>query len=271
MILGDGVATLVLDDPATPPRDSPRPYLHPLRTPSGLVVSDLRPSDHDWHLGLSLAVANVGVGDGDETVEANFWGGVTWVTGEGYRQLENNGVQRVLESDGTTLILGWFDAAGRLLLTERRTHTVERESGRAVLTIGSEWTPAVDGLRFGSPTTAGRVDAGYGGLFLRLAPRFGGARVLTPDGETSADEARGSSGPWLALVGDDATVAIGACAQNPVAPTPWFVRIRATPMLCAAPFFHREWRMPADPVQWRWRILLADGRLDADAIAEAIG
>lgn len=270
MILGDGVATLVVDDPDTPPRDAPRPYLHPVRTPSGVVVSDLRPADHDWHLGLSLAVANLGVGD--ESVDANLWGGVTWVTGEGYRQLDNNGSQRVLESAGATLTLGWFDASGRLLLTERRRHAVRRTTAAAaVLAIDSEWSAAVPGLRFGSPTTAGRPDAGYGGLLLRLAPDFGDARVLTSGGETTADAARGATAAWLALATEAATVAIASSPDDPVAPTPWFVRTGATPMLCAAPFFHRVWSMPAEPVAWSWRVLVADGALGIDEIEEAIG
>lgn len=269
MILGDGIATLVVDDPDTPPRDSPRPYVHPLRTPAGVVVSDLRPSDHDWHLGLSLAVANIGVGD--EGVDVNLWGGVTWVAGEGYRQLDNNGSQRVLERDGSTLTLGWRDASGRLLLTERRRHEVRRTSAAsAVLAIDSEWSPAVAGLRFGSPTTAGRPDAGYGGLFLRLTPAFGDARVLTRGGETTDDAARGARAPWLALATGAATVAIAASPDDPVAPTPWFVRTGATPMLCAAPFFDREWSMPDEPVRWSWRVLVADGALGVDAIEEAL-
>ncbi|KQQ05541.1 MULTISPECIES: DUF6807 family protein [unclassified Rathayibacter] len=260
MILQDGVAVLVTDDPGTPARDSPRPYLHPLRTPGGVVVSDLRPPDHDWHLGLSLTVSNVSIGD--EPQDANFWGGVTWVTGEGYRQLDNNGSQRVLEQHGSTLSLGWFDAGGRLLLRERRRHRVERPAdGVAVLGIESEWTPEVHGLHFGSPTTAGRPDAGYGGLFLRLAPAFARARVLSPSGETTADEARGADAPWLALATDAATVAIAASATNPVAPSPWFVRTDPTPMLCAAPFFHRAWPL-AGPARWSWRVLLADRPLD---------
>jgi len=267
--VGDGIARLVLDDPATPPRDSPRPYLHPLRTPGGQVVSDLRPPDHDWHLGLSLAVANVGVpGEADDV---NLWGGVTWVTGAGYRQLANNGAQRVVDRDGSTLSLAWTDAAGRVLLTERRTHAVARPAAdRAVLTVESTWTPVVPGLAFGSPTTAGRPDAGYGGLVLRLAPDFGAARVLSPAGPTTADAARGASLPWLALATEEATVAMAALAGDPVHPTPWFVRTGATPILCAAPFAHRVWTMPATPVTWRWRLLVADGALDPDAIAAAL-
>ncbi|SMH44375.1 Methane oxygenase PmoA [Rathayibacter oskolensis] len=268
MILDDGIATLVIEDPRTPARDSPRPYLHPVSTPGGVVVSDLRPPDHDWHLGLSLAVANLSISD--ERVDANFWGGVTWVAGEGYRQLDNNGSQRVLAQDGSTLDLGWIDASGRLLLRERRSHSVHRPgAGAAVLTIASEWSPVVDGLRFGSPTTAGRPGAGYGGLLLRLTSAFGAALVLTPEGATTPEAAMGAESPWLALSTGAATVAIAASPANPVTPSPWFVRTGATPMLGAAPFFHREWPLEG-PARWSWRVVLADGPLDAAGITAAL-
>ncbi|WKK72348.1 PmoA family protein [Rathayibacter oskolensis] len=172
----------------------------------------------------------------------------------------------MLEQTGGALHLGWFDAGGRQLLREQRRHEVHRPApGVAVLGIESEWTPEVPGLRFGSPTTAGRPDAGYGGLFLRLAPSFAEARVLTPHGETTADAARGADAPWVALATGAATVAIAASATNPVAPSPFFVRTDPTPMLCAAPFFHRTWPLDA-PARWSWRVLVADGRLSSDEL-----
>lgn len=46
---------------------SPRPYLHPVRTLAGTVVTDHQPLDHVWHLGVGVALQDV---DG-----VNFWGG----------------------------------------------------------------------------------------------------------------------------------------------------------------------------------------------------
>ena len=45
-----------LDGRGTIPTSSPRPYLHPVRTLAGVVLTARHPADHDWHLG---------VGDGD--------------------------------------------------------------------------------------------------------------------------------------------------------------------------------------------------------------
>ena len=59
------VATYVTDPPLDL-RLAPRPYLHPVRTLGGTVVTDALCFDHPWHLGASLTMADV---DGH-----NLWG-----------------------------------------------------------------------------------------------------------------------------------------------------------------------------------------------------
>ena len=71
------------DGSALDPALVPRPYLHPVRTLGGVVVTDARPPDHPWHLGLGVAVPDVG--------GANFWGGPTYVCGTGYVAREDHG------------------------------------------------------------------------------------------------------------------------------------------------------------------------------------
>jgi hypothetical protein len=53
------VARYVVDE-ALPASLSPRPYLHPVTTLNGTVVTDARPADHEWHLGVCLAIQDVG-------------------------------------------------------------------------------------------------------------------------------------------------------------------------------------------------------------------
>ena len=266
--LPDGVGRLVLIDPDTPPRDSPRPYLHPLRTPQGRVVSDVRPDDHDWHLGLSIAVSNITIGD--DELDTNLWGGPTWLTGTGYRQVDNNGSQRPEGSDPGDLALGWFDARGRRFLDERRRTSVRTQEGATVLRIESRWRALGERLVFGSPTTAGRPDAGYGGLFLRLDPSFDGSAVTGPEGAVA--EPMGSESRWLALSDAGATVAMRADEGNPVDPSTWFVRSSGTPMLCAAPFFGETWTLAAGAeATWSWQVLLADRVLGAGEIEACWG
>lgn len=258
-----------------PALESPRPYFHPLRTLGGTPVSGYRPHDHAWHWGLSIAVANIDVPG--EALPVNLWGGVTYTADRGYVQLDNNGEQVHDSWDATgTERLSWHTPRGRAFMAESR--TVEPSlvdlpgGGRAWrLDLTSEWTNLTDGvIRFGSPTTAGRENAGYGGLFLRAAPGFSTASVVGPAGPVPVDEAMGLRVPWLALSTDTATVAITADPRNPVSDSPFFVRT-GTPMLNAAPFFCAEWPLAAgETALWRWTLLVSDGCLDAATIATAL-
>ena len=65
------------------PTSSPRPYLHPVRTPAGVRVSESHPADHDWHCGLSFTMQDVN--------GVNFWGGRTYVRDRGYTWLGDQG------------------------------------------------------------------------------------------------------------------------------------------------------------------------------------
>jgi hypothetical protein len=275
-----------------PALESPRPYFHPMRTLGGKVVSGYRPNDHDWHWGLSMAIANIDV-PGEE-LPVNLWGGVTY-TGDGYEQLDNNGdqVHEGWDEAGVEQ-LTWRTASGRPFLAETRrlkarvvtlgvgagagastdasTDASAGAAGHSAwrLDVTSEWTNLTDGtVRFGSPTTAGRDNAGYGGWFLRVAPEFSTATVLSPDGPVDVGSAMGTRPTWLALNTDAATVALAADKRNPVPNSPFFVRTE-TPMLCAAPFFFEKWPLePGATATWRWSLVIADGRLDATSINEA--
>lgn len=142
------------------------------------------------------------------------------------------------------------------------------------LDIESEWTNVSTGaVRFGSPATAGRPNAGYGGLFLRGAQDLRGAEVIL-DGEVmTAAQAMGQRGNWLALSQPTASrsLVMIAHSDNPVQPTSWFVRTDQTVMLCAAPFFHEEWELGSGrTARWTWSLLVADEEWNAGAIAEAL-
>src|SRR5688572_30291478 len=81
-------------EPWDPQIESPRPYLHPLRTLGGRVVSLYRPHDHVWHKGLVWSLSNVSLlaPDGSVASTENFWGGPTYLRAhDGYAFLPNDG------------------------------------------------------------------------------------------------------------------------------------------------------------------------------------
>ncbi|GAB3002637.1 PmoA family protein [Amycolatopsis acidiphila] len=163
--------------PGEPALESPKPFLHPMRSLAGDVVSLYRPHDHIWHKGLYLGVANYG--------EHNVWGGHTWVPGEGYRTWDDHGRIRHESFDRLQLSGGVVRIVERLCwegadspdfppAQEVRSLSVHVDGDAWVLDFAGELTNVADRpVVLGSPTTKGRPQAGYGGLFWRGQPRVG--------------------------------------------------------------------------------------------------
>ncbi len=251
--------------------ESPRPYFHPLRTLRGDLVSLYRPHDHVWHKGIAWSLPNVG--------PANFWGGPTYLRGHGYRQLPNNGRIRHDRFGppgpggpaGLTEQLTWITEDSQAWLTEQREFGVQVHPGTAAWVL--TFTTAMHNvsgrsITIGSPTTEGRENAGYGGLFWRGPRSFTGGRVVAPGGE-GGDEYMGWRGPWLAFAGQHdghgrwSTVLMADCPGNFSYPGQWFVRSRPFACLCPAPFFADTHTLASgDTLELRYRVAIADGRLD---------
>ena len=264
---GEVPIAVVDDGERMPDSDAPRPFLHPLRTLTGRTVSDDCPPDHTWHHGLSLAIANVTLAS--EPLGANFWGGPTFVDGE-YRTLDNRGRQVVREArsderDATLrFVIEWRSVRGRPLLEETRKLRFAQSGGSPEPGWALEWRSALQNIAgepigFGSPTTAGRPAAGYGGLFLRAAPQLHDADVLLDGIPVPTGEAMGRRGTAMTLRGGGAAVTMTASADNPVTPTTWFVRTGESVMLCSAPFFDDVFELAAgESATWIWRLEVRD-------------
>ncbi|MBO7938862.1 PmoA family protein [Streptomyces antibioticus] len=256
--------------------EAPRPYVHPLRTLRGDLVTDYRPNDHRWHKGLSLTASHLS--------GANLWGGNTYIHGEGYLALPERVGSMVhvdfdeVTADGDRAVvaerLTWHPYGGELWAEESRrieVHDVDRGAGAWALTWASSVTNRrEEPLRFGSPTTAGRELAGYTGLFWRGPRSFRGGRIIGPDGEGPGLMA--SQSEWLAVTGEHdgsdghATVVFAHAPGNDhtgaggTHPAHWFVRNE--PFVGLAPswaFFDELELAPGDTLARRYRVIVADG------------
>jgi hypothetical protein len=207
---------------ALDPTSAPRPHFHPVRTLRGTVVTDARPDDHPWHLGLGVAIQDVG--------GWNLWGGPTFVGGQGYLALDDHG--RVehdgfLARDGAGWVdrLTWRTRDGAPLLTEERSVGARPLGEGYQLGLRTTLTNATGApLRLGSPATNGRTGAGYGGLFWRL-PSGDRPRVATSQGEGEA-ACHGAVTPRL-LWQDPVlrfTLVLSTTDSDP-----WFVRLHDYP------------------------------------------
>ncbi|MFC4113290.1 PmoA family protein [Nonomuraea zeae] len=262
--------------PDTPVLESPKPYLHPIRTRGGALVSLFRPHDHVWHKGIAWSLPHVG--------EHNFWGGPTYVHGRSYVQLDNNGSAThrepmTLSADGGRVEIGheldWTAQAGEPITEERRSlaATVVDDETWALVFDTAMTNVSGAALMFGSPTTKGRENAGYGGLFWRGPRSFTGGVIQSPDG-AGGDELRGRRAEWFGFrgrhdeSGEHSTIVMVDDSANPQHPPQWFARSEDFACLCPAPFFGEEVELPpGQTLRFRYAVVIADGDRGEDGTA----
>ncbi|QQD77237.1 PmoA family protein [Curtobacterium sp. YC1] len=233
----DGVEVAVgRDGSGSAATSSPRPYLHPVRTLAGTVVSAHHPTDHDWHCGVGVAIPDV---DG-----VNCWGGPTYVEGLGYVRRDDHGSVEVVHAErhGTTSAeaLVWLGPDRAVVLREDRMLRWRAVAGGWELSWSSSFRTSGDtAVRLGGPGSNGRVGAGYGGFFWRF-PECTAVVVRTADAEGEA-AVHGSVAPWITwsaeFGGAPATIRIEAVDHD----DPWFVRAEEYPAIGSA----LAWNSPA--------------------------
>jgi len=175
-----------------------KPYLHPVRTPEGHVVSDAMPCDHRHHKGLMYAL---------RCADVNFWE-------EG--DSPDVGVQKVCDirvgGDSVELDLLWLGCAGGMeTYRETRTISCRHEPNRRAFVW--TWTSRRRALRnhrlikseWSAKLPDGRV-INYHGLGIRLprswafdSPPQAGALLCGQP--VPGDEAMGSTQPEVGLYG----------------------------------------------------------------------
>ncbi|WP_261717595.1 PmoA family protein [Streptomyces sp. FZ201] len=267
--------------PDPDPFESRKPYAHPLRTLAGHTVTGYRPSDHRWHKGLQMTASHLS--------GQNFWGGNSYVHGEGYRRLpervgsmRHDGFSAFAVSEDRLAVteeLTWVENGGEEWAREERgltVHSVDEETGSWAL----DWSIRLTNTRsaplvFGSPTTAGREMAGYTGLQWRGPRDFTGGTVFAPG--TDAEKLMGSQGPWLAFTTehDDidahSTVVFAHAPENEEAvhESHWFVRSEPFPTVAFSWAFFDEFALaPGESFGYRYRVVIADGAWDTERVAE---
>lgn len=157
--------------------DHKRPHVHPLRTPSGAVLTRDAPDDHPWHHGLWFTIKYV---NGE-----NFW-----ETYDAY------GVLRHV--DDTTI--HWIRPDRETVVLVETCVLTEVDLG-ADDAYALDWdvtlVPPVDVVLDRTPFTTW---GGYGGLTLRGRGDWTDTRLLLSDG-SAHDRVLGTPGDWLDVSG----------------------------------------------------------------------
>lgn len=245
-----------------------KPYIHPVTTPSGRVLTQLEPPDHPWHRALWFAIKYV---DGD-----NFWEEVP-----PYGVVRHDRVATRFARDTVSV-----DARLRWIRPDRETVAIResREITHHTLDAGSY---ALDVRITLDPVAAGTIDrtpfngtwGGYGGLTVRGRPDWHDTRLLLDDGSEHA-RIEGVPSAWCDLSGtiegEAAGIAMLDSPENPRHPVPWYGSTRAATygdegwsnFLNAAFLFDEPLQLEG-PLELAYRVVIHDGAWDHERVRAA--
>ena len=243
LVSGSNVLWQVVADPA-----QGKPYFHPLATPGGVVVSDLRPTDHPWHRGLwwSWKLLN-GLNYWDEDPK----------TGRSEAATELLNWAAETRPDGSvrlTFALSYHPWNGTPVLTEKRVVDVSAPTEKGyTLNWVSEFTAVTNVVLDRSP-------AGYAGFSLRLGPEQRKWTFRDSEGRSGQQAIHGQPARWVRLsAGTNApAVAIFDHPDNLRHPARWYVD-QSMPYFSPAPLFAGLFELAAGKkVAVRYRMFVTD-------------
>ncbi len=251
-----------------------RPFLHPVRTPAGHVLTRNAPDDHPWHHGLWFTIKFV---DAD-----NFWEEMA-----PYGVLRHDGppTVEVDDGDGRVTVAGdlrWIrpDRETVALVEHRRLTHVPLGDDAYTIDFDTSLVPGTDVVLDRTPFTTW---GGYGGLSLRGPGDWHDTRLLLADG-TNHDRVIGEPSAWCDLTGTvgtgdaEAGVAVFDHPSNRRHPVPFYASTRAATygdegwsnFLNAAFLFHEPLALAAgEALRVRHRVLVHDGQWDVDRLEAA--
>ncbi len=245
-------------------------YIHPAYAPSGaLVTGDYSARSHPHHRGIFLAYARAEVG----ALKPDFWnihtrtGRITCV---GVDSIAAGPIAARFAADHDWEAIG---PGGGVVLRERWEVEAIDRPGSSFWLIDLTSTQRAVGATVRLPAYR------YGGMAYRGPDPFfprGVLDVLTSEG---LDRVKGDQKParWVDLTGPVADgsdhyagVAVLDHPANPGHPTPARIHPTTIPFVCFTPAHDRPIAIDADrPIVFRYRLLIHDGRPDAEMVERA--
>jgi hypothetical protein len=262
--------------------EAPKPYLHPLRTADGKIVTrqfpmvkgvEGEPTDHPHHRGLWFTHGDVNGYD--------FWGNEADQkgAGKGKGTVVLARVGKLVsgkKSGSITATFDWKTPSGETLLVETRTMTFYSDPQVRMIDFDSTLSPQVE-VTFG--------DTKEGMFAMRLAPGLQedkGGKLVNAQNKQGEKNVWGKRSEWA----DDSGTVDGAAAGvaildhpgNPRQPTYWHARaygLFATNVFGLHDFENDKSRdgsltiRPGQPLRFRYRVIIHPGNSVQAGIREA--
>jgi len=258
--------------------DTTKPYLHPLRTASGKIITrgypmETLPGEARDHIHQRSMWFTHGDVNG-----IDFWANDATQQGQSRKgkivhrpPMKVNGGKRSGTITGT---FEWRDPEGKVLLTEDRTMTFHSHPTLRMIDFDIRFT-AVGPVKFG--------DTKEGSFALRLTTALEerkGGKMTNASGAAGEKQVWGKPSPWVdysgTLDGEALGVAIFDHPQNPKHPTYWHSRaygLFAANIFGERDFFSDKTRdggvtvEPGKSIRFRYRILIHPGDTASAGIA----
>ena len=207
-----------------PTSEEGKPYFHPLAIPgTGDVLTDFRPADHRWHLGLWFTwkfVNGVNFWEPDKDAERKVLSHAETCSGE-----------KVFLAKAT---LSYIAKGKEALREERVTRVMTKENGDYTIEWDATFTAVGGDVKLDS-TKAGKdangiwTSGGYAGLMWRFVPAPPGTYSFADEGGRADAKTCGYPSPWIEATvtlpsGAKAKVRMTDHPDNPRYPNTWFSR-----------------------------------------------
>ncbi len=246
--------------------DTPKPFMHPIRTPAGIVITGFAPDDHPWHHGLQFAFPRVG--------PHNLWGGGTYFGPDrGYVVVEDQGSirhERWLPDSATTIAhdVVWLGHNDERLLSEQRSWSFSTAGDALVIDFATVLRNVTDAdLALETPAQRGRTDGGYGGMWLRLAEGFAAERLVGDDADILES---GAESDTLVVHGRTAAgdaVTLGLSFRDAPGNRNWIYRFDPFSAIGWGIAYHDGLVVPTGgELALTHRLVILDGHVDPEAV-----
>ena len=253
LLRGPNAIWQIVADPA-----QGKPYFHPLATPAGTLLTDLRPADHPWHRGLWFSWKFInGLNYWEEDRQTH--------RSEGATELVEEKFQR--HDDGSATLkfsLSYHPWNAPAVLTEQRTVEVSTPvNGSYEIKWLAEFTAVTNVTLARTPLPGepdGKAYGGYAGLSLRLVKATRGWTFSNSAGDTGETALHGKPADWVKYSAGAGLPAITIFddAKNLRHPTPWYVN-QGMPYFSPSPLFAKPLTLSAGGKLFlQYRVRIAD-------------